>query len=476
MFNAAQQLEGKDTVGDSTARGWLQQYRPKVAIHPHYTDYCDTCKRLNEDIRRKEAIGKRLTQSGNATEEELRFNEEAIKALREESRQHATDAENARQFYNSTVQKCQESWTNIQRLMAIPPNARTAEETAQLATLKHTFTLVLSADYQQAKLIPFWGRSEQPGSTYYLQKVSIEIFGIVDHREEEKYIHMFDERITPKNTDHTISLLQSTIERIHTEHPWISRVCVFLDNASSTNKNKYLFAWGMEIVVQSTLSFLRFSFMPAGHTKFNPDRLFSQIASSYSHADVFTIVELKQLCQSYATCYIEDGSNIFTWRDTLGEKYSNLPGVRKLHDFLIIRPSPNEAVIMKVREHCFNPREVPSVSPLRVISDITVKPTLLSYKQARYHQISEEKMAHMVQMYNSFVPLDRRPEFLPPFACAVMPSIPSGSGVPTVRPSASPRKKSKCSVPGCDGTGHKNPKRWSEGHTTKAGCPRRGYN
>ena len=33
VFNNAQQLEGKDTVGDSTARGWLQQYRPKVTIH-----------------------------------------------------------------------------------------------------------------------------------------------------------------------------------------------------------------------------------------------------------------------------------------------------------------------------------------------------------------------------------------------------------------------------------------------------------
>jgi len=53
---------------------------------------------------------------------------------------------------------------------------------------------------------------------------------------------------------------------VGTEHPWIRRICIFLDNASSTNKNKYLFAWGMEIVSQSRLSFLRFSFMPAGHT------------------------------------------------------------------------------------------------------------------------------------------------------------------------------------------------------------------
>ena len=68
--------------------------------------------------------------------------------------------------------------------------------------------------------------------------------------------------------------------------------CVFLDNATSTNKNKHLFAWRMEIVSQSGLSFLRFCFMPAGHMKFAPDQLFSQIASSYKHSDVFTIAEL----------------------------------------------------------------------------------------------------------------------------------------------------------------------------------------
>ena len=300
-------MEGKDTVGDSTARGWLEQYRPKVAIHPQYTDYCDTCKRLKEDISRKEAIKKRLAQSGNATEEELRLNEEAIDVLNAERKQHTTDAANAREFYKNTIQRCRKSWAEIQALLSIQPNARTAQQTAELAALKHAFILVLSADYQQAKLIPFWGRSEQPGSTYYLQKVSIDVFGVVDHRSEGKYIHLFDEGISPKNTDHTISLLHSTIERIQTEYPWIRRICVFLDNATSTNKNEYLFAWGMEIVSQSGLSFLHFCFMPAGHTKFAPDQLFSQIASSYNHSDVFTIEELKQLCQSHATCFVEDG-------------------------------------------------------------------------------------------------------------------------------------------------------------------------
>ena len=89
---------------------------------------------------------------------------------------------------------------------------------------------------------------------------------------------------------------------------------------------------------------------------------------------------------------------IFTWWDALGVKYSNIPGVRKLHDFPILRPGPDETVIMKVREHCHNPQEKLSISPLHVVGD-TQLATLLSFKQAHTHPISDEKMAHMVQMH-----------------------------------------------------------------------------
>ena len=244
VFNTMQAQKGKETVGDSTARGWLKQYRPKVAIHPHYSDYCDKCKHISEEISRNEAIKKRLAQLGNATVAEILFNEEMMSELKEKKWQHSTDAANARKFYNESIQKCREAWIKIQSILGIPVSERTQEETSKLLALQHSFTLVISADYQQAKLIPHWGRSAQPASTYYLQKVSIEIFGIVDHRNEEKSVFLFDERIGPKNIDHMVSFLFVTIQNIQDKHPWINRVHIFMDNASSTNKNKFLFAWG----------------------------------------------------------------------------------------------------------------------------------------------------------------------------------------------------------------------------------------
>lgn len=85
----------------------------------------------------------------------------------------------------------------------------------KLNALKHQFTLVISADYQQAKLVPHWGRTAQPGQTYYFQKISHDIFGIVDHRTDQNSIYLFDETVGPKNTDHTISFLE------------LSSICLF---------------------------------------------------------------------------------------------------------------------------------------------------------------------------------------------------------------------------------------------------------
>lgn len=180
---------------------------------------------------------------------------------------------------------------------------------------------------------------------------------------------MFDERIGPKNTDHTISLLMRYWETVSCVHPWIQRLAIFLDNATSTNKNKFLFAWAMELVSRGVISHVHISFMIAGHTKFAPDRLFATIGSAYKVADVFTIDELKSLCAPSATTIIESGQNVLTWRDTLGEKYSDLPGVRKLHDFLFIRAHTGQ-VVMKVREQCFRGQWKDSL--LRVVNPMVV--------------------------------------------------------------------------------------------------------
>jgi len=159
------------------------------------------------------------------------------------------------------------------------------------------------------KLVPYCGFSSQPGSTYYLQKLSNDIFGIVDYRHNCSTIYVFDETVGPKNTVHTVSFLMQYIRYGKSLPSWVKRVHIFLDNTGSTNKNAYFMGWAMEMVQQKVLDYLRISFLIAGHTKFDVDRLFSK---SYNSADVFSTEELVTVMSwsENITAILEDGRSI----------------------------------------------------------------------------------------------------------------------------------------------------------------------
>ncbi len=78
-----------------TVQNWLKIHRPKVAIHPHRSDYCDKCKRLEMEISRAQKIMKRLRQSGSATQLQLQELEDEKKNKSAELADHTKDASKA---------------------------------------------------------------------------------------------------------------------------------------------------------------------------------------------------------------------------------------------------------------------------------------------------------------------------------------------------------------------------------------------
>ena len=143
-----------------------------------------------------------------------------------------------------------------------------------------------------SKLLPYLGHSPQPSSTYYLQTVSYDIYGIVDHRDGSGHLYLIYETAGSKNTDHTMSYHVQYLKSSGKVPSWVLRVHVFMDNAGSTNKDQYKLAAAHEIIQQGIMDYLCISFMIAGHTKFSPDQLFSITARDFYSSDAFNESEL----------------------------------------------------------------------------------------------------------------------------------------------------------------------------------------
>ena len=152
------------------------------------------------------------------------------------------------------------------------------------------------------KLVPYWGLSPQPGSTYYLQKLNHDIFGIVNHAQNSSSVYLFDERVGPKNTDHTISYL-----------------CDYF--------SKLLRGYVVSI----------YSWTAAEADLF--DLLFSRIAQTYNKSDVFCTQELKDVIALYADVTIDDGSIVCDWRNAM-TKYSKLPAASAVCTILSLLKIP----------------------------------------------------------------------------------------------------------------------------------------
>ena len=242
-------------------------------------------------------------------------------------------------------------------------------------------------------------------------------------------------------------------------------LAIFLDNATSTNKNRYLFFWAMEMVSSGKIDNVHISSLIAGHTKFHPIGSSQLLGVFTRQLMCLQLTTSKSYVIGVQACMWR--RVIKNWRECLGEKYSNLPGIRKFHDFLIMK-SHDGKVMMKVRDWCVKGSWKPL--PLHVRNVSVVGTTTTTYEP---HTLSTEKLVNMVTMYGRYTPPDWHPEYLPPLSTSSTSASSSCNVLVRSSPQVPPQKckPSKCSTPGSDGKGHKNTSKWALGHTTRAGCP-----
>lgn len=373
-----------------------------------------------------------------------------VSMFQEKLQKHKDDAQDALEYYRNMVISTQSQYTKITSLLS--KENRNRNEEKQLKRLQDTFSAFVSADYMMSKNLPFWGESPQPAKTYYQMKLVCDVFGIVDHsKKASNHTYICDELAAgPKNTDHTISFLHHFIDT--QIDSWVKNVTFCLDNAKIC-KCKYLLAWADHIVNQGRFKSIRFFYLVVGHTKFEPDRLFSSIARTFYTRDVFCIEMLQAIALLYSSSHVFTSKQIFQWRSALEEKYIALTGINSLHDFIILKES--SVVTLKVRSQCY--KGIYEGATIRKSDfDSTVNCNSVSY-EFNAPTLTDQKWQQLSEQHNRYIKADvvgyTRPTFL----------------VPLDTPNPAPSKSLKRSCPVCDGKGHIHPGK--KRHYVEKFCP-----
>ena len=176
-----------------------------------------------------------------------------------------------------------------------------------------------------------------------------------------------------------------------------------------------MMAWAQEMVQQQKMDFVRVSFLIAGHTKFSPDIVFAKIAKSYNRSDIFNSEDLQNVISQHADVTVDHGEIVHDWRENL-TKYSKMPGIRSLHDFVFVKNSATGKMVCKTRPLCyegsFTNATMHIMSGRQVEEDIIPDGTQTYLSKRKLRKISDMKLQHLRQMSRLFIPSDRHFPFL----------------------------------------------------------------
>jgi len=146
-FNRSLDSDNK-RISNGTAKKWLKNYRPKHAISPRKTDYCEMCVECQEQKKRCETISMRLQLHCNSNENEIRENKALAESYGLLLEEHKMDAGNELQHYREQIKKSRDLYQHIEKLQEKP--IKVEKDKIKIQELSSQIIFTFSIDYQQA--------------------------------------------------------------------------------------------------------------------------------------------------------------------------------------------------------------------------------------------------------------------------------------------------------------------------------------
>ena len=103
---------------------------------------------------------------------------------------------------------------------------------------------------------------------------------------------------------------------------------------------------------------------------------------------------------------VDNGSIVHIWRESVATKYSKVPGIRNLHDFIFSKHLLSGEVVARTRGLCYDgPFRKSSMHILAGQTDDNIVPgeDRTYVRQNRTQELSDSKMNHLKQMYREFI-------------------------------------------------------------------------
>jgi len=409
-FNAFLRMQSAgSSVSGSTFRRWLNMFYPRHGLHPHNSDYCDVCCELHKRLREREGTLMRYRRLPSSCQDVVAEAQRDLEAVQERIRAHKQEAAAERAAYHASIRRVQCE----QRAMI-----RAGQDIDLLQAAVAKCMPLIAIDYMQEQTLPYFGRSAQPGSTYYLQKETIHLFGAVciqyTERADFEYQHpggnsvfLTSEREDgAKSSDHLLSYLLLILNQL----PIGCRRLQLCGDNAATIKSRYLLAWAMETVQSGVLDDIILTFMLPGHTKFAPDRLFSRLSAAFRPNDLFEIRDITRLAKPFATDTREvTVEELRSWRDAIDTKYGDVKGVRALRWFRVHRTVQGDAVLDVSASAASS---AVSNAVRREFVKLSQKGAIVTPARKSARGLDRKKLADLLLMYDRFIPNERCPQYL----------------------------------------------------------------
>ncbi|KAK3105662.1 hypothetical protein FSP39_002952 [Pinctada imbricata] len=294
-------------VGLTLFKNIRQHTLPHIQIMKPRSDLCFKCQQHREQI------------SAAVTENEKLA---AISAFTE----HIQQAQNERDFYNSSIRKSKDKLSAVNFQPGhYQPNS------SDLIDIHYIF------DYSQLFLLP--NSSQQTGATYFVKPRRIQCFGICNSAVPIQSNFLLDENETIGKDGSRCHGPNSVISMLHeylrTQSYGEKGAQFHCDNCAGQNKNKTMLHYLSWRCAKGFNDELNMHFMIVGHTKSMCDGCFDLARIKYIRSECHCVSDLENTIDNSASRneVIHPPFPWYDWDSFFNRVFKGLKGISKFHHF-----------------------------------------------------------------------------------------------------------------------------------------------